>query len=1043
MGAIRQTGKTTLRRAVLLTALFCLLSPAVQPADPTEYEVYTLGSEQGLDLSNRIWYVLNRNEFNQDTQSEVRPIRMPLRRPLDLQEESGWLICNIPIASEPESKGAFYGTEVIIGHIAGNDQTYWNETLIGETTGKIDTPGGLQPRRYRIPRGVFRPGKMDQLRIRVSGYGGSKSVAEVLGPITLAPLAPVEVERRMSGAKESMGRLLRQIYRLGRWKANSLELLDFFSYWDNVWIEMDQTERLLREEKWDLMEDSLREIDRSLAAMQRLTDTIKQEVRSFEQRKADLDMVAIAALEGVYAKDYNALKDRRWAPPPARPRSFSRWGAGFEDGLLPGIRTTPTFIESPDGQKIVFRVNRVVNLEVVDITWISKTYLVRAEIELEGRKEFATFEVLQSVFYPGILIFPRFNAYSTVIRPDNLVKFFDIVNREGLPLNYLIRFPANPRAELGSSILLWDEGEKQIPALLRISSHQRDPMAMHVAACFPGGDRRMDTRPWKNRETAPTDLSAFPQVEYLARNLPWDVREYYRVSPDNRQVTVYDIFEYYYPPQGDKLVLIPPMLSFAIDRGYPAKIEATPIDLGIETPYGPLRGALTRDGVLKYTLPIPAIQEWVRPAIEGATEAWQPLFAQSLSAWKGVNGVNGLECMYEGCLPSLLATPQLGQKNIQAVGHPARRSIMAGIRSNQWPAWVEPFSGIKTYWTSARLEGGVEVSAIDLGNALSLYSFGQYCQIWADWRSWIANKFAADRMWSWLRSADDWGWMRCGTAQAGGGPGSGDNHLAVFSGAAAFARMSRQTGDESKAQEGLFVLARSAVALCALPYYTEWGRQTERIEADEIVIGFREGDAYLTASLREDPLGATSLIGGNGIFPLAMQYLREHARAPLEAYAREFDECFPDWASGSLSGKIALPQLYLRALLGHSPERLQSAFISAQANPEGWWMAPPVAAEVFSATSGVYLNGWGRGILEHAWMEGNVLKTQLAVYQPPLELRALLSQRPESVALNGESIDFWNFEPKTGEFSLQADLTGRNRIDLYWKPREASKEDRP
>ncbi len=96
--------------------------------------------------------------------------------------------------------------------------------------------------------------------------------------------------------------MLRQINRLSRWKANSLEVHDFFGYWTNVWIEMDQLDRLLEEEKWDLMEDSLREIDRSIGVMQSLTNTIGQEVRSYEQRKADLDMVTIAALEGVYAR---------------------------------------------------------------------------------------------------------------------------------------------------------------------------------------------------------------------------------------------------------------------------------------------------------------------------------------------------------------------------------------------------------------------------------------------------------------------------------------------------------------------------------------------------------------------------------------------------------------------------------------------------------------------------------------------------------------------------------------------------------------------
>jgi hypothetical protein len=204
-GVIRRAGQGILGRAILLSAFLFLRLPGGWPADPTEQEVYWLTSDHGLDLSNRIWYVLNRREFNEATQPEARPIRLPLRRPLELQEDAGWLICNIPVPPETDGIGAFYETEVLIGHIAGNDQTYWNETPIGETTGKIDTPGGLQPRRYRIPGAVLRPGKMNQLRIRIGGYGGSKTVSEVLGPITLAPLAPKEVQQRMTGRKRAWG----------------------------------------------------------------------------------------------------------------------------------------------------------------------------------------------------------------------------------------------------------------------------------------------------------------------------------------------------------------------------------------------------------------------------------------------------------------------------------------------------------------------------------------------------------------------------------------------------------------------------------------------------------------------------------------------------------------------------------------------------------------------------------------------------------------------------------------------------------------------
>jgi hypothetical protein len=215
------------------------------------------------------------------------------------------------------------------------------------------------------------------------------------------------------------------------------------------------------------------------------------------------------------------------------------------------------------------------------------------------------------------------------------------------------------------------------------------------------------------------------------------------------------------------------------------------------------------------------------------------------------------------------------------------------------------------------------VTDVDLGNALSLYAFGQYCQTWADWRVWIANKFAAERMWTWLKSADDWGWMRCGNSRTGGGPGSGNHHLAVFSGAAAFARMSRLTGDADKAREGSFLLARSAVAWSALPYYTDWARQTGQIGADEIVVGFSEGDEYLTASLLDDPMGATSLIGNNGIFPLACMSPGSTPR-PIGRHPPGIRERFPGWVTANIPQASLCPAVSA-SVAGPIPEQLQGS----------------------------------------------------------------------------------------------------------------------
>ena len=110
----------------LLIALGLFLVLPVLSFGDVNQEVRVLSHEQGLDLTQMIWYFMNQEEYSNSRGISV-PIRVPLRRPLILKEESGWLVCSIPVAPYHTAASKYYGTEVVIGHIEGPDKTYWND----------------------------------------------------------------------------------------------------------------------------------------------------------------------------------------------------------------------------------------------------------------------------------------------------------------------------------------------------------------------------------------------------------------------------------------------------------------------------------------------------------------------------------------------------------------------------------------------------------------------------------------------------------------------------------------------------------------------------------------------------------------------------------------------------------------------------------------------------------------------------------------------------------------------------------------------------
>jgi len=1017
-----------------------VLAPAASQLPPLRQ---VLTDKNGIDLREGTWWHIWEPPPGVEGDKRQSRISLPLRQPLQIPEGTTWLVCNIPVAPYDTPACLFYGTEVLIGHIAGDDQTYWNDTLIGETTGRHLAETG-RPRRYEVPPEAIRLGQTNQLRIRLTPFGGSSEIESVQEPLTVAPLSTAATERRLRAYQDELGRLTREVYRLGRYRPDSLPYLEFMAQRKDVWVAIDLARDMIEKETYALLRAAFDEVETELQILRDLSEPVKRQLASIEWRRYQLDMVRIAALEGVAGETLAELKEKEWEPPAAHPESFSRWGWFFRDGL-PALReVTPTYIEEPGGRRIGLILSRVLDVQVVDLNWVSKTYLVRAEVELAERKEVAEFEVVASVFYPGALILPKFEPYAEVFKPENIQKFFDMRTK------YFTQMLARPPGERGSVILGWDGRENDRPTLLRFTPSHFDPLGLHISICFPGGLRPIDTRSWSQPEETPKDLSSFPVIEYLSRNFPWQCREYYRYDADSDRIRIYDVFEYYYRPKDNQfLVIAPPVLSFAKARGYPIEVEPKLLNLGIDTFYGPLQGGYAKGGVLCYSLPVPSLDERALPAVE-APEPLQRLLEESIGGWEKTEATNGVDAMYKGVAAAYDAWFQIDARRRRDIAREAQDSMKAGLQGNCWPSYVEPFSGLEVAWTYA-LEGPYyEAYDQEWGNGLSLYGLYKHCQYSGNWHFLIRQWENVERIWSWFVRTDDWAWMRCANARHGHGSGAGDCSLAAFSGAWAYAKMADRMGRRRPSEEGRYILARMAVPLVARFAYTPWAREQKWVAPDELVLGFHEGEGFLRAGLDGYPWNATSLISGNGIHPETIEFLLQYAGSELEWYAETFDKHYPDWADGKHaypfetlyqgnSGYITMPQLYLRSRLGWPAERLTGALEQAKTNRAMWWVAPPALGELIGGRSGVVLTRWEPATLREARLEGAQLR--LALDNPVgrrLTLGLRMEQKPQACQVNDRLHSVWQYNEESKELVLRQLPNGELNIQVEWESPPAS-----
>lgn len=1035
------------RRWYWIAGLLGFLLPVGFPgawAQSSGRPVNELNPNYGINLADLNWSFADGEDFYEERRKGLLVrIRLPFTTPLKFSHGSGWLMCLVPVAPLDFEEAAYYDTEILIGHIEGADEIYWNNTLIGQT-GYTRLTGGNRPRRYAVPSEALRFGGLNLLRIHLKPPAGTREIPALHGPITAAPLAPTGARRQLKNYKEELRQLTREVFRLSRYRSDFLPLLDLMAQRENLWLEIDQADQLIEQDRLKLLGRSFEEIEKGLRLFRRTMEPVKKALTKIETTRYEQDMLTIAASEDVFARDFKDLSVLGWKAPSKRPPGFSRWGWFYEDGLPALPKVTPTFIEGPDGRRISLKVGRVLHIDVVDINWVSKTYLVRAEMELHGQTEIAEFEVLTSVFFPGVLIFPRFKPYGEVFKVESLQKFFD------LPVEKIVRLAAKPEAELGRVFLGWKGAEDDVPAMLRFTTHQREPLQLHVTACFPGGLRRIDTRQWEDPEQTPKDLGAFPYIEYLARNLPWDCREYYRVDEKSGTVQVYCFFEYYFRPSQKRLILVPPVLSLARKAGYPVESNVKWFDLGIETFAGPLQGGFSRNGMLHYALPIPPLEERAYPNVASAAGgqfSWRQALADDWQEKVASEAANPLALgpQLRACCNGWFQTTSQtrGQASSQF-----REYLTAELSLDTWPEVAEPFSGLAVSWRQASSGDGADDYNIERGNALALYTLYKGCQYSGQWNQLRENQSTLGRMWSWIAQSDDWAWMRCSNARHGYGTGSADATLAVFGGALAYAKINQQLRRPAKAEEGLYVLSRTATALFALFQKERWEQNARPLGERQWPVAFLEGEGIQVSSLDEKPEEIASLISCDGIPVEAISFLLRDARASVENYAEAFERSFPDWTQAAAKDNLnalQMPYLYLRTRLGDSADQVNPILAAWRENRQFAWTAPAVLSEVEGAGLGVRLLHWEPYFLRDITLQGSKLKLILRKsyrVSSNLDLQLITKCRPSRVTYNGATYEQWSYDDKTGLFQVKGgNLPGWIQLEVEFEPASGSSKE--
>jgi hypothetical protein len=470
---------------------------------------------------------------------------------------------------------------------------------------------------------------------------------------------------------------------------------------------------------------------------------------------------------------------------------------------------------------------------------------------------------------------------------------------------------------------------------------------------------------------------------------------------------------------------VPPVLLSAIDGGYPAKI-LEPVTRYSQTLYGPY--GIVRGKTLTVTLPIPPMEDriYLSTSVTPAEASLLKAVASELDlGW----AKNSVDLCYSRACPAWMARAYLpadvaakakaGLRPDAAFSLPPYKS---DAKLKPWQTETEPLTGQSYLWTYFIKGEGPYKYDIEWGNALPVYGLYQ-------WSGGDPQKIkpywaAVNKVWDYMRLAEDWAWMTVVNADHGYSTGTGDPMAAYYAGAAARYKMARALGDTTIENEALAEVARVAVPMVAKLGAGRWAESLGVISPNRTIVGYSELQGYTRVQTgQEDPWGPTTLLSGNGCQPEVMSLYKTYAADSLKTFFKTFDTAYPQWRdpkfqypfatsySGN-SGYVVFPQLYARAILGYeNPASLAktATAVAAQNNVHGW-VGANVVAELISMGTPLYLTGFENCVIESARL-GTDGKTAT------IQFRRLTAGKPVRLigALRGTAVP----SPDYGKLSQQ------------------------
>lgn len=870
-----------------------------------------------------------------------------------------------------------YGALLTVGDIDGDDETYFNGRIVGTTTGRGISDQGI-PRSYYIPATAFIEGR-NVLAIKLKGCFGRSQAGIRREPLTLGfvPRPPAA---------------------------------------------------------------------RDLPVRPAVAPAISPQ----------------EALKLVLAVDPEASGSLVQAKRP----SFGRFGLMFSDGLPAVAEVGPTQIRQRAGPNFSVQLDAVENTEIAreksdpGIDGWHKT------IRVQGvhRSNPIRYTVRSHLFYPGAF-FTLEEGAAVVLRVSaeapvtaSYLSSADLASVLGVKVDsascaYIFtggKKRTSPALVLvvNGSANLTQVGDAIDLAVARAAKSKSSPQ---LAICYPYGIAHFETpqgSPQWRSVVAALEPGGGDAEEILRRWLrtgswlPSATDEYFRLLPDQTSVRVYQIARFdnvlcQESPEPPYLVL-PPQLEIAKRLlAYPVKTGDTTLtriltfsgELPSQMPPAKVRSfrekttakqQYARSGSLYvwyYDLPVPPLDE--RGLLNVAEQVeLKALLNESVTDLATTVATTGVDLLYKGRAQAFQAYSFLTPENRAKLVENTRLLVPAYLQTGKWYDTVEPFSGLRFWWTYF-IEGPYfDRYDQDWGNGLSLYGLYTAVKYLGEWE-WIAKNWeAVERMFSWFVTTDDWEWMRASNGIHGHGTGAGDCTNATYVGVLSYAKLARETGRTEEFLYGLYAAARAAVPALTRFVYNDFARENNLLQGSrQLVVGFHEGEGFLAGELDRYPWNVTSLISGNGVQPELFDLFCKYAEQPLVNYARLFDASYPMWNDAAYqypfrtiyrnnSGYITLPHIYLRARLRlDGPAELRQRVEKAKANRDFWWLAPPVLAEIMQPRAQAYVANWGKC----TFLGGSVvqlergrlrLEVQFDNRYPPDTVELVLPRAPRQIEIN-------------------------------------------